>query len=43
MSDEEWAEFKERADMLYLSYSGEKCEPTTMPSGQSAPIGAENE
>ena len=43
MTDEEWAEFKERADMLYLSYSGEKCEAGAMPSGQSAPIGANNE
>lgn len=43
MTDEEWAEFKERADMLYLSYSGEKCEAIVMPSGQSAPIGADNE
>lgn len=43
MTDAEWAEFKERADMAYLSGSGQKCEAATMPSGQGAPLGADHD
>lgn len=42
MTDEEWAEFKERADYEYMLSQGEKCEASAMPTGQGK-IGGENE